>query len=45
MIGSCIHGAPLCRAHYRHAEIEGMEMNFKGGQLGPPEYFEMIKTI
>jgi uncharacterized protein YgbK (DUF1537 family) len=45
MIGSCIHGAPLCRAHSRYAEIDGMEMNFKGGQLGPPEYFDMIKTI
>jgi len=45
MIGSCIHGAPLCRAYSTYEEIDGMEMNFKGGQLGPPEYFDMIKTI
>lgn len=45
MIGSCIHGAPLCRTYSTYEEIDGMEMNFKGGQLGPPEYFEMIKTI
>jgi len=45
MIGSYIHGAPLCRAYSTYEEIDGMEMNFKGGQVGPPEYFEMIKTI
>ncbi len=45
MISSCIHGAPLCRAYSTYEEIDGMEMNFKGGQLGPPEYFDMIKTI
>jgi uncharacterized protein YgbK (DUF1537 family) len=45
MIGSCIHGAPLCRAHSRYAEIDRIEMNFKGGQVGPPEYFDLIKTI
>jgi uncharacterized protein YgbK (DUF1537 family) len=45
MIGSYIHGAPLCRAYSIHDEIDGIEMNFKGGQVGPPEYFEVIKTI
>jgi 3-oxoisoapionate kinase len=45
MIGSYIHGAPLCRAYSSYPEIDGMEMNFKGGQVGPPEYFEVIKTI
>jgi uncharacterized protein YgbK (DUF1537 family) len=45
MVGSYIHGAPLCRAYSIHDEIDGIEMNFKGGQVGPPEYFEVIKTI
>ena len=45
MIGSYIHGAPLCRAYSKYAAIDGMEMNFKGGQVGPPEYFEVINTI
>jgi len=45
MVGSYIHGAPICKAYSKHQEIDGMEMNFKGGQVGPPEYFEVIKTI
>ena len=45
MMGSYIHGAPLCRAYSQYATIDGMEMNFKGGQVGPPEYFEVINTI
>ena len=45
MVGSYIHGAPLCKVFSTFKEIDGMEMNFKGGQVGPPEYFEVIKTI
>lgn len=45
MVGSYIHGAPICKAYSTYKEIDGMEMNFKGGQVGPPEYFEVIKTI
>lgn len=45
MVGSYIHGAPLCKAFSKYPEIDGLEMNFKGGQVGPPEYFEVIKTI
>jgi uncharacterized protein YgbK (DUF1537 family) len=45
MVASYIHGAPLCKAFSAFKEINGMEMNFKGGQVGPPEYFEVIKTI
>lgn len=45
MVGSYIHGAPLCRVYSTYDEIDGMEMNFKGGQVGPPEYFDIIKTI
>lgn len=45
MVGSYIHGAPICKAYSTYKEIDGMEMNFKGGQVGPPEYFDVIKTI
>lgn len=43
MIAPIIHGAPLCRVHSTLPEIDGKEMNFKGGQVGPDHYFDLIE--
>jgi uncharacterized protein YgbK (DUF1537 family) len=32
-------GAPLCRAHAPGSPADGLEVNFKGGQVGAPDYF------
>ncbi|RKD16213.1 hypothetical protein BCY91_04870 [Pelobium manganitolerans] len=32
-------GAPLCRAVAENSLINGLELNFKGGQVGAPDYF------
>jgi uncharacterized protein YgbK (DUF1537 family) len=39
MIAAHAPGAPLCRARSRHAEIDGVEFTFKGGQVGHDDYF------
>ena len=36
-------GAPLCRCHSPNAEVDGLEMVLKGGQVGPQDYFEMVR--
>ncbi len=35
-------GAPLCRAYAPGSPIDGLEVNFKGGQVGKEDYFEMV---
>jgi uncharacterized protein YgbK (DUF1537 family) len=42
MIAPLTPGAPLCRAHASAAPIDGLELNFKGGQVGPPDYFDLV---
>lgn len=39
MIGKVSPGAPLCRAHAPDSPIDGLQVNFKGGQVGREEYF------
>jgi uncharacterized protein YgbK (DUF1537 family) len=34
-------GAPLCRCHA--GPLDGLEFVLKGGQVGPPEYFEAVR--
>lgn len=36
-------GAPLCRAYAGDPAIDGMELVLKGGQVGPPDFFEMVR--
>jgi uncharacterized protein YgbK (DUF1537 family) len=36
-------GAPLCRCHSRVAAVDGLEIVLKGGQVGPPDYFDMVR--
>jgi uncharacterized protein YgbK (DUF1537 family) len=39
MAGPLAPGAPLCIARSRHAEVEGVEFTFKGGQVGHDDFF------
>ena len=32
-------GAPICRAYSSDPAIDGLEVNFKGGQVGAVDYF------
>lgn len=36
-------GAPLCRAWSRNPRRHGLEIVFKGGQCGAPEFFSQVK--
>ena len=39
MLCPLVAGAPLCRVVAADAMLEGMEINFKGGQVGGADYF------
>lgn len=39
MIAPLVSGAPLCRVWSANPELQGLEVNFKGGQVGTPNYF------
>jgi uncharacterized protein YgbK (DUF1537 family) len=39
MIAPISPGAPLCKAHAPRAATDGLEVNFKGGQVGAEDYF------
>ena len=39
MIAALSPGAPLCRAHAPGTPLDGVEVIFKGGQVGAPDYF------
>ena len=45
MIAPLAPGAPLCRAFAPDSAIDGLELNFKGGQVGKEDYFEMVKGV
>jgi uncharacterized protein YgbK (DUF1537 family) len=38
-----VPGAPLCRCHSSDPAIEGVEIVLKGGQVGPQDYFEIVR--
>lgn len=42
MIAPLAPGAPLCRAHAANPLIEGLSVNFKGGQVGAEDYFASV---
>lgn len=42
MIAPLSPGAPLCRAFAPGSPIDGLEVNFKGGQVGREDYFGMV---
>jgi uncharacterized protein YgbK (DUF1537 family) len=35
-------GAPICRAHAPGSPVDGREVVFKGGQVGPEDYFTLL---
>jgi uncharacterized protein YgbK (DUF1537 family) len=39
MIAPLVSGAPLCKAFSANENINGLEVNFKGGQVGGDDYF------
>jgi uncharacterized protein YgbK (DUF1537 family) len=43
MIKPVITGAPLCRAVSQHKAVDGIEINFKGGQVGGEDYFMVMR--
>lgn len=43
MIAPLTPGAPLCRAHAPGSPVNGCEVVFKGGQVGPENYFEIVR--
>ncbi|MCU4180812.1 four-carbon acid sugar kinase family protein [Bosea sp. BH3] len=36
-----VAGAPLCRAHSAAPHLDGLDIVLKGGQMGPPNFFEL----
>jgi uncharacterized protein YgbK (DUF1537 family) len=42
MIAPFAPGAPLCRAFAPGSPADGLEVNFKGGQVGAPDYFGAV---
>lgn len=43
MIGALVPGAPLCVAKAPGSPIDGIQVNFKGGQVGGKAYFLIIR--
>lgn len=42
MIAPLVSGAPLCKAISKNKSIDGLELNFKGGQVGSEDYFGLV---
>jgi 3-oxoisoapionate kinase len=42
MIAPLSPGAPLCKAYAPDSPIDGLEVNFKGGQVGAEDYFGVV---
>lgn len=42
MIAPLIPGAPLCKAYAPASPVDGLEVNFKGGQVGAENYFGQV---
>ena len=43
MITPFLPGAPLCKAHAPGSPVDGLEVNFKGGQVGAEDYFVLMR--
>jgi uncharacterized protein YgbK (DUF1537 family) len=42
MIAPLVSGAPFCKAYSKNENINGLEVNFKGGQVGGENYFGVL---
>ena len=40
-LAPCVAGAPLCRIH-ADGRLDGLEVVLKGGQMGPPSFFDRV---
>ena len=45
MIASLVSGAPLCKAISANKQVNGLEVNFKGGQVGGEDYFLLMTGV
>ncbi len=43
MLAPLSPGAPLCKAYAPGSPLHGCEVNFKGGQVGPENYFGILR--
>jgi len=43
ILSPLVPGAPLCIAHSPDEDINGLQVNFKGGQVGTATYFELVQ--
>ncbi|MDR6880639.1 four-carbon acid sugar kinase family protein [Bacillus sp. 3255] len=43
MIAPVVPGGPLCRAYSHDERLDGLEVVLKGGQVGPPDFFERVR--
>ena len=44
MVSPLTRGAPLCRVHAPNAKADGLEVVFKGGQVGDEDFFGALLT-
>lgn len=42
MVAPIVIGAPLCKAYSANKAMDGLEVNFKGGQVGSENYFKLM---
>lgn len=45
ILAPLVPGAPLCRARAPGSPLDGLEVNFKGGQVGAPDYFRTAEQL
>jgi len=43
MIAPLAPGGPLCRCSSEHADVDGLEIALKGGQVGKADFFECLR--
>jgi uncharacterized protein YgbK (DUF1537 family) len=43
MVGELVRGSPLCRATAPSSPADGIEITFKGGQIGPVDFFGLVE--
>lgn len=44
MVAPLVPGAPICSAHAPDSPVDGIEINFKGGQVGGEDYFGLLAS-
>lgn len=43
MAAPLVPGGPVCRVYSEDQTIDGLEIVLKGGQVGPPQFFEQVR--